>query len=95
MKFFLLTNVKMPTIVDILTSMSRINNILGLPGPEIAEFLDIFILISIYNFMLSRVEHGKSFITLGPDMIKILLKLQTIKSTTHPSTLPHYEPHQA
>ena len=37
----MLINVKMPTIVGILTFMSRI------------------------NFVLSCVEHGKSFITLG------------------------------
>ena len=41
--FILLINVKMPTIVGILTFMSRI------------------------NFMLSRVENEKSFITSGPD----------------------------
>ena len=40
--FIMLINVKMPTIVGILTFMSRI------------------------NFVLSRVEHEKSFITLGP-----------------------------
>ena len=40
--FIMLINVKMPTIVGILTFMSRI------------------------NFMLSRVEHEKSFITSGP-----------------------------
>ena len=34
MKFFLLINVKMPTIVGILTLMSRKNNILGLTEPE-------------------------------------------------------------
>ena len=39
----MLINVKVPTIVDILTFMSRI------------------------NFMLSRVEHEKSFIISGPD----------------------------
>ena len=42
MLFFPLINVKMPTIVGILTFMSR------------------------KNFMLSSVEHEKSFITLGP-----------------------------
>ena len=42
MLFFPLINVKMPTIVGILTFMSR------------------------KNFMLSRVEHEKSFITSGP-----------------------------
>ena len=40
--FIMLINVKMPTIVGILTFMSRI------------------------NFVLSFVEHGKSFITSGP-----------------------------
>ena len=39
MKFFLLTNVKMPTIVGILTFMSRKDSILGLPVPENAEFI--------------------------------------------------------
>ena len=34
MKFFLLINVKMPTIVGILTFMSRKNSILNLPEPE-------------------------------------------------------------
>ena len=42
--FIMLINVKMPTIVGILTFMSRI------------------------NFVLSRVEHGKSFITSGPEL---------------------------
>ena len=45
---FPLINVKMPTVVGILTFMSRKNSILELSEPEIkAEFLDIFILISI------------------------------------------------
>ena len=43
MLFFPLINVKMPTIVGILTFVSR------------------------KNFMLSWVEHEKSFITSGPD----------------------------
>ena len=42
--FIMQINVKMPTIVGILTFMSRIKN------------------------ALSRVEHGKSFITSGPVM---------------------------
>ena len=45
MLFFLLINVKMPTIVGILTFMSR------------------------KNFMLSRVEPGFFFITLGPGLV--------------------------
>ena len=42
MKFFLLINVKMPTIVAILTFKSGRNSRL-----QKAEFLDIFILLSI------------------------------------------------
>ena len=45
MLLFLLINVKMPTIVGLLTVMSR------------------------KNFMLSSVEHGKSFITSGPGLV--------------------------
>ena len=48
--FFLLINVKMPTIVGVLTFMSWKNSIIGLFEHEKkAEFLDIFILITI-NF---------------------------------------------
>ena len=46
-EMFLLINVKMPTIVGILTFMSGKNSILGLAEPKKAEFLDIFILMSI------------------------------------------------
>ena len=42
MEFFLLINVKMPTIVGILTFMSMKNSIPGLSEPKKAEFLDIF-----------------------------------------------------
>ena len=45
--FFLLINVEMPTTVGILTFMSRKNSIFGLSESEKAEFLDIFILMSI------------------------------------------------
>ena len=44
LKFFLLINVKMPTIVGILTVMSGKYSFLGLCEPKKAEFLDIFIL---------------------------------------------------
>ena len=47
MKFSLLINVKMPTIVGILTFISGKNSILGSSDPKKAEFLDIFILMSI------------------------------------------------
>ena len=47
MNFFLLINVKMLTIVGILTFMSGKNIILGLSEPKKAEFLDCFILMCI------------------------------------------------
>ena len=47
MNFFLLTNVKTPTIVGILTFVSRKNSIIDLSKPEKAEFLHMFILMSI------------------------------------------------
>ena len=47
MKIFLLINVKMPTFVGILTFMNSKNSILGLPEPENAEFLCIFIFMNI------------------------------------------------
>ena len=43
MKFFLLINVKMPTVVGILMLMSRKNSILGLPEP--VKKLNFFIFI--------------------------------------------------
>ena len=52
MKFFLLINVKMP-IVGILTFTIRKNSIPGLSELKNTDFLDIFMLMSIYNFMLS------------------------------------------
>ena len=67
MKFFLLINVKMPTIVGILTFISGKNSILGLSEPKTADFFYVYILTSIQNFMVNSVEHEKSFITSGPE----------------------------
>ena len=47
MKFFIVINIKMPTIVGVLTFMSRKNTILGLSEPENVEFPDIYIFMSI------------------------------------------------
>ena len=59
MNFFPLINVKMPIIVGILTFMSRKNSIIILSDSEKEyEFLNIFIFISIKNFMLSLAEHN-------------------------------------
>ena len=49
--FIMLINIKIPTIVGILTFISRI------------------------NFVLSWVEHGKSFITLGPGLRRYMRSL--------------------
>ena len=62
MKFILLINVKMPTIVDILTSISRINCYL---------YIDLFLkmpsILAIYEqFKLSM---KKSFIISGPNTL--------------------------
>ena len=45
--------------------MSGTNSILGLSEPK-KEILDIYILMSIQNFMCNSAEHEISFITSGP-----------------------------
>ena len=47
LKFFLLKNVKIPTVVGILTFTSMKNSITGLSEPEKDEYLNIFIIMSI------------------------------------------------
>ena len=65
-KFILLINVKMPTIVGILTFMSdKIQHLRGLKQ-ETSLFVGILVFMSGWNFVLSWVEHEKSFITSGP-----------------------------
>ena len=62
-KFVLLINVKMPKIVGILTFISRrntINEYLRHLKQETSSFVGILV------FMISWVEHEKSFITSGP-----------------------------
>ena len=46
--------------------MSKKNIIFCLYESKKTEYLVIFILMSILNFMLSCVEHERSFITSGP-----------------------------
>ena len=58
-KIILLINIKMSTIVGILTFISRVNYRLRWSKPEIMRSL---------NFMRSLVEHEKCFITSGPGM---------------------------
>ena len=50
MNFFLIINVKMPTIVGILTLMSRKNGILGVSEPE-----------KIVNFLYSYTDERLKF----------------------------------
>ena len=66
MKFILLINVKMPTIVGILTFISMMKT-----TPERLKARTFFIcrclvFMSTWNFVVSWVEHEKSFITSGP-----------------------------
>ena len=72
MKFFMLINVKMPTIVGILTFVSWKNNILGLSEPKKkAEFLNIFIFMNrgtMGQFRATEGTYEKSFIISGPDL---------------------------
>ena len=70
MKFILLINVKMPTmlinvkmsrIAGILTFISRINDwLLCFKHMKFPLILAISVVMSSLNFMLSRVEHEKS-----------------------------------
>ena len=54
MKFFLLLNVKMPTVVGILTFVSRKNSILNLYEPEKAELFDIF--YTVYEHLKQHTQ---------------------------------------
>ena len=69
-KFILLINVKMPTIVGILTFISIIN--ITFERPQARNFFICQYFMSSWNFLLSWVEHEKSFITSG--LTNILLE---------------------
>ena len=72
MKFFLLINVKMPTIVGILTFMSGKNTILGRPEPKKDR-------VSWYFYAYEHLKfHAQlSFITSGPEQTKIKASIGT------------------
>ena len=74
MEFCLLINVKMPTVIDILTFMSRKNCILGLSEPEKAEFF-IFYAYEHLKFELSM----ENFITSEPGIFYFLLTHSYLK----------------
>ena len=64
-EFFLIINVKMPTIVGTFTFMSRKNRFLGLSEPENAELLEMFILMT-YKILCSAELSMAIFIPSGP-----------------------------
>ena len=66
MKFFLLINVKMPTIVGILTFMSGKNSILGLSEPEKCWISWYFHTCEQLNFYAQLSWAWKKFYNLGP-----------------------------
>ena len=73
-KFILLINVKMPTIVGILTFISMINTTYeSFESKKKSVYGGILVFMSSCNFVLSWVEHEKSFITSGPgpEVIKL------------------------
>ena len=66
MKFFPLINVKMPTVVGILTFMSKKSSILGLSEPEkMLNFL-IFLYLRAFKISCSAKLSMKVFIISGP-----------------------------
>ena len=65
-KFFLHINLKMPTIVAILTCVRGKNSILGLSEPKKAKLLDIFMLITSKISCSTELSIEKSFVTSGP-----------------------------
>ena len=67
MKFTMLINIKMPTIVGILTFISMTNiTSERLKARYFFLLIGILVFMSSLNFMLSCVEHEKSFVTSGP-----------------------------
>ena len=71
MKVIMLMNVKMPSIVGILTFISmirkyNIHDIWEFESEKSLLHISILIVMSIWNSMLCWVEHEKSFITSGP-----------------------------
>ena len=67
MIFFLLINVKMPTVVGILTFMSGKNSILGLSELKKKPNFSIFLYLCAFKIScLIELSMKKSFITSGP-----------------------------
>ena len=65
MEFFLLINVKMPTVVGILTHMSGENSILGLSEPKKKPNFLIFSYLWAFKISCSTQLSMKKFYNLG------------------------------
>ena len=63
-KFILLINVKMPTFISMINTTSAER----LYKQETSSFVGIVVFMSSWNFVLSWVEHEKSFITPRPSL---------------------------
>ena len=60
MKFVMVINFKMPSIVGILKFITRIKDIIYSSEQEIASFVNVLIFMNILNFMLKSMSM-KSF----------------------------------
>ena len=69
MKFSLLINMKMPTIVSIFIFISREISCSAMFSKKEVANVSNSRFNSRTNFMLSRVEHEKCFITSGPGLV--------------------------
>ena len=66
-RLILLINIKMPTIVGILTFISKINTTSeSFKARQILFFSILVNIMSSWNFLLSLVEHEESLMALGP-----------------------------
>ena len=69
MKIFLLINVKMPTIVGIITFMNRKNIIIGLSEHQKSRILDIFYTYGHLKFRAQLSLAWKKFYNLGTSLL--------------------------
>ena len=75
-KLILLINVKMPTVVVILTIISMINTTSERLKERQSLFVSILVLWSSWKYVLSWVEHEKSFITSRPEACSTMRALR-------------------
>ena len=80
-------NVKMPTVVGILTFISMINTTFENLKARISSFVGILVFMNGWNFMLIWVEHEKSFITSGPVLFYGVISKSTPDSFTESSQI--------